>query len=224
MNTKIVIVMLSIGFVSCCLPTHSHGGYCDDAFTVTSCSNCGFWPWNDKCDWVEVSAQSGVVYKNYVTTNCDEVCAEENPTTCNYGFDYAIGSTKWSWESGVEINLASYVTFKGQYNSGTNATTVTITCSGAESISPGNCGHRKYSSIVWDYEQKGYKKRVYDWRYQYYAIPEPGYCDVVYHNPHICTPCVGSVATGEEVSGCSHAAHTVFTVPSKMTDASVCSN
>lgn len=191
---------------------------CPSTGAPTGCGNCGWFFWNDKCDWVEVGDHSGQVFKDYTHTDLTTVCAGSNTLNQPYGFTYTIGSTKWSWSSTGTINLASYGTFAATYNSGTNATTVAYNCGGSEAITSGNCGSHHYSSTKWDYAQKGYKKRVYDWHeeeiYDWEGLP---YCQTVYDNPHICTPCVGSIATGEEVKGCDFGARTVFVVPAKKT-------
>jgi len=197
---------------------------CPDHAEPTSCGWCCIWPWCDKCDWTEVGTQSGADYKNYTPTDCTGKCAPASGSsvTCNYGFTYAIGQIRWTWSSGLDIPLAGYATFKATYTSPTNSTTITYFCNGTETLTNGQCGSKHYNSLRWDYTQKAYKQRVYSW----YKSPAQGdppdgypYCETIYYNPQICSPCVGSIATGEEVSGCDSTERTVMIVPAMLTNA-----
>lgn len=160
-----------------------------------SCSNCGWWPWNDTCDWELVGHSYGSRYVSPAIVDQRTKCAGENPDVAHYGCAVAMGEPSNAFLDLSSIAISIPNVFGVAVGWQNDTVTQTVDCSQDQQLNPGQCGEKRYCYREYDYDEAQYKRRLgncLEVDYTYGACLEWEYntCD---------DPCSG----GKEVF-CSH--------------------
>jgi len=137
-----------------------------------SCSNCGWWPWNDLCNWVKVRDVRGIAYSDKRPKDFSHWCVsdEQPPEDLSCDCTVQVGTKMYKWipsklgfsfsaappwpflkdlgiVAGVEWDLNSTITHAD-------------TSRDSFTVMPGSCGPTLYCYTSREYVQSLYKQRL----------------------------------------------------------------
>jgi hypothetical protein len=131
-----------------------------------SCANCGWWPWNDQCRWVETGDQRGISFSEPQFTRLDNICnpPESNrDMTWNCNCAVSIGEKLYKWMPAVKVavtipsaKVLQAFQITGEWD-GNKTITKTMTKGLSGSIPPGQCGPGE----VYCYRSRSYIQTLY---------------------------------------------------------------
>ena len=130
-----------------------------------SCSNCGWWPWNDKCQWVETGFQRGVSFSEPQKSSYKDLCvsADAKEVTWKCTCSISIGEKLYKWMPAIKVSLTlpPYKALQAFQITGDWDANKTITKAMTQDISgpipPGSCG----PEIVYCYRSRDYYQTLY---------------------------------------------------------------
>jgi len=130
-----------------------------------SCSNCGWWPWNDNCIWVESGFQRGTSYLQIYEQDDRTLQATEETGPLTWGCDCAIAVSEkeYKWMPAVKasvqfppIKALQAVQITGEWDANKLKTT-TISRKLSGDIPIGKCGH----PMLYCYQTRQYYQTLY---------------------------------------------------------------
>jgi len=130
-----------------------------------SCSNCGWWPWNDNCIWVESGYQDGISYFE-ISAQDDrtlQATEETGPLTWVCDCAIAVSEKEYKWMPAVKasvqfppIKALQAVQITGEWDANKlKTTTISRKLSGEVPI--GKCGH----PMLYCYQTRKYHQTLY---------------------------------------------------------------
>lgn len=137
--------------------------------SLASCSNCGWWPWQDPCDWTKVREVRGTAYSDKRPHKYSIWCVkpEEPPKSFECECSLDIGTKMYKWLPGIKVGLLpdwGYLKSLGLQVEAEWDLSSTVTqgskVSHGFSIAPGTCGPDLYCYKSREYVQSLYRQRL----------------------------------------------------------------
>ena len=137
--------------------------------TPVTCSNCGWWPWQDLCNWTKVGDARGIAYSDKRIKDYGIWCVgvEDPPKNLTCECSVQVGTKMYRWLPGVNIGLTPDwgvlkqlgFTIDAEWDFNTTITTGD-SASVNFSIGPDTCGPTLYCYTSREYVQSLYKQRL----------------------------------------------------------------